>query len=187
VPTNSEAEEVADPRHPAGGPRAGRRRARAATLAAPAVLLLLLPACGDDGRVPLYRAEGRVEVGGEPAEGVQVVLHPADRPGDLDALRPRGTTGPDGSFEVGTFEPGDGAPAGRYVATLFWPDVPPGPTPPNDLLGGRHADPATSGLEVTIPEGPTELEPFRVEAAPRAPTRRPPTAPDVDGMAGPGG
>ncbi len=151
------------------------------------LVLLLLPGCGDDGRVPLYPAVGRVLVDGEPAPDVQVVLYPADQVGDPDALRPRGTTGTDGSFVAGTYEKGDGAPAGRYVVTLFRPDVPPGPTPPDDLLGGKYANPEASGLAVTVLEGPTELEPFRVTgAASRAAGRRrtTPALPDVDGMEG---
>lgn len=151
---------------------ARRLRALAAILTA-----LALGGCGGVGdRVPLFPATGRVLVDGRPAKGVQVRLSPADRPDDIDALRPFATTGDDGAFRLGTYQDGDGAPAGRYKATLFWPDRPPGTSPPTDLLGGRYDDPGQSGLEVTIAEGTNQLEPFRAEKAP-APTRKPPTRP----------
>lgn len=152
--------------------RAARRlRTLAAILAA-----LALGGCGGDGRVPLFPATGRVLVDGQPAKGVQVRLRPFDRPGDIDALQPFATTGEDGTFRLGTYQDGDGAPAGRYKATLFWPDRPPGTSPPTDLLGGRYDDAAQSGLDVTIAEGTNQIEPFQAEKAP-TPSRKPPARP----------
>lgn len=172
---------------PTGGDRSvGSRLLSGALLP---VFCLFLAACGggDGDRVLLYPVEGRVEVDGEAAEGIKVTLHPADRVGDIDALRPRGTTGPDGSFTLGTYEAGDGAPAGHYLVTLFWPDAPPGPSPPDDRLGGAYANPETSDLRVTIRDEPTRLEPFRVAERPALRRSRRPAMPDVDGMMGPGG
>lgn len=149
-----------------------------------AAWLLLFIGCGDDGRLPLFPATGRVLVGGQPAAGVEVRLYPVDRLGDMDALRPFATTGEDGGFQLGTYEEADGAPAGRYKATLFWPDRPPGPSPPDDRLGGQYTDPARSALEVTIAEGENPLEPFSVPAVAAPAKRRPsrPARPDFDGL-----
>src|SRR4051794_25148709 len=72
---------------------------------------------GDGGQVPRFPASGTVLVGGKPSPGVRVVLHPSDRLGDLDALKPSGVSGDDGAFRLGTYEAGDGAPAGRYKVT----------------------------------------------------------------------
>ncbi|RUL82960.1 hypothetical protein [Tautonia sociabilis] len=148
------------------------------------LLLLLIAGCGGEDRVPLFPATGRVLVDDRPAAGVQVRLHPTDRPDDLDALVPFAVTGEDGGFGLGTFEDGDGAPAGRYRATLYWPDRPPGPSPPTDRLGGRYDDAGRSPFSVTITEGENTLEPFRVESAPTAPQpqRRGPADVDLDGL-----
>jgi hypothetical protein len=129
--------------------------------------------CGGDSRVPLFPATGSVLVDGKPAGGVVVRLFPADSVGDRDALQPFATTEENGGFSLGTYDKGDGAPAGRYKVTLFQPDRPPGPAHPNDLLGGQYADPQLSKIEVEITEGPNTLKPFEVQGAPAAPQQSP--------------
>lgn len=133
--------------------------------------LLIVPGCGPGDRLPLYSSAGSVVVDGQPAQGVEVRLHPANRFGDPDALRPFATTETDGSFDLGTYEAGDGAPAGSYRATLFWPDRPPGPDHPNDRLEGAYADPETSDFRVTISESANTIPPFQAQTSP---TRRTP-------------
>jgi hypothetical protein len=134
------------------------------------IWIALLASCasgcgGGEDRLPLFPASGVVLADGKPADGVEVRLVPADAIDDRDALRPFATTGADGAFALGTYEKGDGAPAGRYKVTLFQPDQPPGPGHPNDLLGGQFADAAKSPLEATIAEGPNTLKPFEVRTA----------------------
>jgi hypothetical protein len=165
----------------------GRARLRGWAWRAVALVGLLASGCRDSGgRLPLHPASGRVLIDGEPAEGVQVRLHPMDRLADPNALQPFAATGADGSFRLGTYEAGDGAPAGRYKATLFWPDRPPGPSRPIDRLDGTYNDAARSGLDVAIAEGPNELQPFAAHAPAkpaRAGRRTPKSArPDVDGL-----
>lgn len=147
-----------------------------------ALSLSVLTGCASEDRVSRYPATGSVFVDGKPAEGVRVKLHPEGQHGDLDALRPQATTNADGSFALGTYEDSDGAPAGRYIVTLFWPDVPPGPTPPDDRLEGRYADPQRSSLSVTVNEEPTELIPFQVDGASRASLPIPTEPVGVDGF-----
>jgi hypothetical protein len=151
----------------------------------------MLPGCGDDGRVPLYPASGQVRIDGRPESGVEIRLHPADDPGDIDSLKPYATTAEDGSFRLGTHEEADGAPAGRYKLTLFWPDRPPGPSPPLDRLGGQHANPQRTEFEVTITEGENALGTLNAESVP-SPTsgpgaRRGGPGTDLDGFGGPAG
>lgn len=138
-------------------------------------VLALVAGCGEaEDRATRFPASGTVLVDGQPAAGVQILLHPADRLGDLDALKPTAVTGADGAFQVGTYETGDGAPPGRYKVTLYWPDVPPnGSNSPVDLLGERFADPARSNLEATIKEGDNPLGPFEVKKAAAPPKARP--------------
>jgi hypothetical protein len=147
------------------------RRSRAVPSLLFATFLIL--GCGGDGRVPLFPADGKVLVDGKPAAGVVVRLVPADALGDHDALQPFATTGENGDFSLGTYDKGDGAPAGRYKVTLFQPDRPPGPAHPNDLLGGQYADPQLSKIEVVISEGPNTLKPFEVNRAAAAPQQSP--------------
>jgi hypothetical protein len=147
-------------------------RARGARRPAPALglipLLSLLVGCGeapDAGRLPIIPAGGRVLVRGEPAEGARVLLHPVDPRVGAAGLFPHGSADATGAFSLTSYEQGDGAPAGRYRVSVTWPDpefVPRTPEqreaialgePPPDLLRGRYADPARSGLEARIEAG----------------------------------
>lgn len=103
---------------------------------------------------------GRVTVGGRPAAGVVVCLHPLNRYNDPDAPHPKGTTDPEGRFQLGTDGDQDGAPRGQYVATLVWPGA-----GGADRLGGAFAEPDGSGLIVIIDETISELPPFAIDAA----------------------
>lgn len=138
---------------------------------------------GGEAKVPLYPASGRVLVDGAPAGGVQVRLYPEGATGDLDALKPTAVTDETGTFRLGTYGKGDGAPAGRYKVTLFLPDTPPtGANSPDDLLGGQYIDPARTPLNATIAESPNQLDPFEVKKAAARPRPRPPAKPDIDGV-----
>ena len=65
-----------------------------------------------------FPVEGRVLIRGQPAEGVQVFLHPCDA---VQRGKPRGVTDADGRFRLRTYHEGDGAPAGEYLVTVYWP------------------------------------------------------------------
>lgn len=170
------------------------RRGRTPALASVLLLLLVLPSCGDDsGRPKRHPATGRVLVDGEGAAGIKVRLHPIDRLHDIDALSPSGLTDADGAYRLGTYEDEDGAPPGRYKATLFWSDTPPGPGRPDDLFSGAYARPESSGFEVTIVEGQNtiaDIEATRSAAPARprpSPHRNPASGagPDPDGPSTP--
>lgn len=152
-------------------PRRRRRAGLAALLG-----LLASSGCGEAvDRLPLHPASGKVVIDGEPAAGVQIRLHPIDRLNDASALQPFAASDAEGAFRLGTYEEGDGAPAGRYKATLFWPEKPPGPERPVDRLQGRYNDAPRSELDVTIVEGENTLTPFTAKkpVKPPAPVRKP--------------
>lgn len=94
-----------------------------------------------------------------------VVLRPVSD--SLGSLLPHGEVGPDGSFRIETYEPGDGAPAGEYIVLITWPDLKTDPgggeVAVGDRLNGRFKDPAKSPWKVLIKEGNNELEPFRLD------------------------
>ncbi len=106
-------------------------------------------------RPQLHPAGGHVIVAGKPAAGVVISFHPAGSASD--GLVPAGTSGEDGSFRVGTFAPGDGAPAGEYSITCVWPKNASADAPEVDQLRGRYSGAAKSKLHVTIVAGTNEL------------------------------
>jgi len=113
-----------------------------------------------DNHVPVYPVRGQVFVGDKPARKAFVVFHPAGAE-DPAALRPYGHAGNDGSFQLTTFAPDDGAPAGEYQVSVVWlADV--GGEDPPDQLKGRYRNPQTSKLKVTIREQQNELTPFKL-------------------------
>jgi hypothetical protein len=135
-------------------------------------LVLLVVGCAkDDGRIDVYPVTGKVLVNGAPAEGAQVVFYPV-----AEELRkpgmpiPEAVTDANGQFILRSYDPNDGAPAGEFQVSVFWPgpaspdaDPAAGTYNPKDRLGGRYLDPKKSGLSVTIEEGGAELPPFELK------------------------
>ncbi len=139
--------------------------------------VLVLEGCGKSG-YRVYPASGMILVDGKPVEGVIVVLHPTD---SSITVRPTGRTDARGEFQVMTYQPDDGAPAGSYRLTASWPGTAPAQTQavantgtimsfgsneskaqPVDQLNGRYAKPDTSGLKCEISSGNNTLEQFRL-------------------------
>lgn len=132
-------------------------------------LILLVIGCQQPGyeweERPVFPVEGQVLIRGRPQPGVQVTFHPLDQ---SQAGRPRGVTDAEGRFRLRTYTVDDGAPAGEYAVTLYWP-VPRTPAqeadselPTSDRLKRRYADPGNSGLRATVHEQPTALPPFEI-------------------------
>ena len=135
------------------------------------ILMPTLASCGDSGRVSVYPVSGKVLHQGQPAAGANVIFHATDPSGNSSSVPiPRGTVRADGTFELSSYEEGDGAPAGTYDVTIIWPPVTADPNadPESaggeaDRLRGRYASPDTSGLSATVLEAKTQLEPFELE------------------------
>lgn len=131
-----------------------------ATLSA---LLLPLTGCSSkkvDNRKAVFPVHGKLLVDNQPAPGALLVLHPVG--GAFDAEHPVATVGPDGSFEVTTYQGKDGAPIGEYIVTAQWhvsadKDAP-GPWP--NIIPPKYGAPTSSDLRVRVAEGPNELEPI---------------------------
>lgn len=120
---------------------------------------------GDPDRLPVFPAKGHITFQGEPVPGAFVVLHPKHAPEGTETVRPRAQVNPDGSFELTSYETGDGAPAGEYAVTVQWhklvkhgSDVAPGP----NVLPKKYAGPQTSPLTVRIAEDQNDLAPIVV-------------------------
>lgn len=116
---------------------------------------------------PLVSVRGTVFYQQLPAAGARVSFVPII---GSSSLRPQGSVGTDGSFELSTYELNDGAPAGRYAVAITWP----GPNPRSngagddeiqgpDRLNGRYSDPSASVWQVEVGSTPLQLEPFQLE------------------------
>lgn len=140
-------------------------------LLGPALLLVVTTAFGCRRATPQFESrptfpvEGTVLVQGHPREGVQVFLHPLD---PSQRGKPRGVTDAEGRFRLRTYHDGDGAPAGQYTVTVYWPapykpNVPVEDQMPPDRLKGRYMNPQDSSLRAIVTAGPTTLPPFEIK------------------------
>ena len=130
------------------------------------MLVGALPGCeGQAGRMVVHPVRGKVMMDGRPATGADIVFYPAQPLSDKDADYPRGAVSDDGSFAIGTYGVGDGAPAGRYRVSIFR-----GGGSESEGLRAvkvmatdafkKYKDPEGSGLTVTVKEGSNDLPPF---------------------------
>jgi hypothetical protein len=130
--------------------------------------LALLVCVGCGGGPRLVPVKGSVKVDGKPAAGAVVTFHIVD--GGMEAFPSTAITGEDGSFTLTTGEKG-GAQPGKYKVTVVWPDPTKKPTQAEmmmgatamdgpDLLNGKYATSAKSGLECEIKSGATDIAPF---------------------------
>ena len=82
-------------------------------------------------------------------------------------VSPVGTIGPDASFTLKTYRQGDGAPAGKYRASVRLPPPEDGqPIRQSPLMDSRFQSYRKSPLEVTVLEQSNELK-LTIERAPR--------------------
>lgn len=103
-----------------------------------------------------------------------LIFYPANKV-DFDerGTRPQGTVAEDGTFQVTTYQAGDGIPVGEYQIGILWFDNPDSANA-RDKLMGKFAKPETSGLKVTIEKGSNLLPPIelnKVQLASRVPRK----------------
>ena len=97
--------------------------------------------------------KGQVVVDGNPAAGIQVQLI-ATNGAPATSVSAAMTT-EQGSFEISTYEQGDGAPAGEYSATFTWRELAvmnQGADMP-DKLKDRYSNPQSSTFKVKVESG----------------------------------
>jgi hypothetical protein len=119
--------------------------------------------CFGERQEAVYPLRGQVLLAGQPLAEAVVVLHRADGQGRNLTAR----TDAEGRFEVTTYQPGDGAPIGDYVATVEFRElVQEGDEPMRNgrnLLPERYANPSTSGIVCAVHAGTNELPPWQLE------------------------
>jgi hypothetical protein len=135
--------------------------------------------CGKDqpDLLAVYPVRGQVLVGGQPAENAEVFFfligNNNARTGASQAIVDK-----DGWYTLSTYKDKDGAPEGKFVVTVVWPD---GPRPPDegyqaarmrkpiDRLGGKYANSDESSLRRTVPQGGGVVEAINLNLPPSAP------------------
>ncbi len=129
-------------------------------------ILIAVPSCSKSGKkMASNPARGKVLLGDQPLAGALVVLVPktgADLPG---AVKPSGETAQDGTFELTSYKPKDGAPEGEYkvIISKFDDDTKTHTT--KSLLPPLYANPETTPFSATIQKGSNELTPFVIGAS----------------------
>jgi hypothetical protein len=155
-----------------------RRWLKGAALNAPVgmiccAILLIISGCGR-GRIPTYAVSGTVNVDARPADGAIIIFCPATAGTELESVRPAGKTDAAGKFQLTTFEPGDGAPAGEFKVLVKWPAATPAgddrerrPGSANkgpDRLKGKYYSQESTPLTATIQKGTNNLPPFELKS-----------------------
>jgi len=122
------------------------------------LVLCSLTGCADKAyqEVPVYPVEGRLTVAGAPAQGAYVAFHPTGDVGMTKGNKPFARVDREGNFRLTTYEQEDGAPAGNYRVSVFWPENPEARGPSPDRLEGRYSE-SKSPLTVTIEPAPNAL------------------------------
>jgi hypothetical protein len=131
-----------------------------------ALVAVFVSGCGRPARVPVFPVHGQVLYDGKPAAGVQVFLFPTAAPGVPDIpMNPRGVTGADGRFTIGTYADDDGAAVGSYQVVLCWPEetTDEHAESTEDRLKGWYTV-ARSRLTANVASGGIELQPIRLPA-----------------------
>lgn len=124
------------------------------------------------GKGPAVQLTGKLTVGGEPAEGATIILHPVGA--DIDGVRPAGTTDASGSFSL-TTAGGESVPAGDYIVTVVWMKLLGSANKPGerttssderfeDRLKGRYATHQKSDLKISVAAGQSVLQPIELPA-----------------------
>jgi hypothetical protein len=134
--------------------------------------------CGGSGRPALVPATGTVTLNGDPLEGAIIAFQPIAE-GQTEFLRPsRATSDAQGKFTLGTYDPEDGIPVGRYKVAiqkreLMDEEIGDSSSEYADTIPMRYkwitpktlADPATSGLEAEVTKSGLNPAVFALESS----------------------
>lgn len=137
-----------------------KRAKQCSTIACTAGLmaaLVLTPAgCGGGDGPEMGRVTGTISLDGQPLTKGVVNFQPV-----ASGNPANGTIGPDGTYSLTTFEPGDGAQVGNYLVTVsvrdekkvqnFIPKTP--PPPPKSYIPVKYESPKTSELSTQVKPG----------------------------------
>jgi hypothetical protein len=100
---------------------------------------------------------GKITVDGKPVAHLRVFAKAKDAGDSKYPILPQAATREDGSFQLYSYEPGDGVPSGEYTLTFTWQELEGFVYGGPDKLNGRYADPAKSTSKVTVVKSPVDL------------------------------
>ena len=121
------------------------------------------------GQPSLYPVRGTVLYKKKPASGAIVTFYGgSDSSWGTGFVVPEAAVEEDGSFQLSTYEKGDGAPAGKYKVCVMWRKGTPDDDPEKwmdspDRLRWRYATPKVTTLEAEVVEGENNLPPFQLK------------------------
>jgi hypothetical protein len=138
-------------------------------LAAGLAFVLSLGGCAQDASMPkLGKVYGKVTYKGQPVDGGRVVFTPTAGKGSETGQGATGAIGTDGSFEMTTFNTGDGAVLGQHVVTVVVPQKGEMPKPdatsrieyklPKNVTPSKYATADKSPLRCTVVEGSQKFD-----------------------------
>jgi len=131
---------------------------RASVFAFATVATLIVPGCGRSGP-EMAAVFGKVTYNGKPVPMGTISFQP-DAPDGRTAV---GEIDSDGSYQLQTENPGDGAQLGSYHVSISAVDapvldyIPAKPVPPKRLVPEKYEKPETSGLTATVKSGKNEI------------------------------
>lgn len=133
------------------------------------VFAATLLGCGTKDQFGTYKVDGTVTLNGKPLSDAHVWLLPREK-NHQDAtliVRPQGRTNREGRFVLTTYYQDDGAPSGEYDAiVLHGENDPDAAAEDSKAVNARatvpmkYKDAKTSGLLVTIKNGPSNVIPL---------------------------
>lgn len=143
------------------------------------VILSLMFGCSGEPAnttdVRLIPASGRVMVDDRPLPEATVTLKPIFPWPDENLPYPHAMTDENGQFRLGTFADDDGAPAGSYHVAVTLPSTE-GLAAFADPIGRNYADPARSGLTLTVAADSATLPEIKLKGRkPRIPGQSKPS------------
>ena len=116
-------------------------------------------------RTETFPVTGSLTYEGEPMAGAMLAFFPA---ADQSATS-HGVSDESGNYTLSTHLTGDGAPAGQYIVTIYWPDrrglkstSPEEEDSPEQTLPNRlpkaYSRAKTSALRATVEAGPNQID-----------------------------
>lgn len=126
----------------------------------------LLAGCGGGDNFTTAPVYGTVTLNGKPVTGGTIMLTPINEgESKMSGKGAAGTVQEDGSFELTTYETGDGAVVGKHRVSYIAPRLPPAPAPaegqippPAPVSPFYGAAPKTSEVEITSGDNTLTVE-----------------------------
>ncbi|MEQ8785996.1 MAG: hypothetical protein RIC55_06840 [Pirellulaceae bacterium] len=135
---------------------------RAATVLSLTGLTAIVGCSGDQevDLMPVHPVVGVLTYQGDPMSRAVIIYHPESKSVVGGTVTARGVADENGRYQLTSFTKDDGAPAGNYKVTIYWPEPGPeeaDPLPP-DRLKGVYAKEKTPKLDAEVSEGENTID-----------------------------